>query len=65
MDIARSEYDVPLWELVDYQGPQLREAEGDSGCVSVQTLNSLARTQPDIVASVLADWIDSRPALPR
>ena len=65
MEYLENQNDVPIWELVEYEGPQLRESETEAGSVAVQTLNTLARTQPNVVASVLADWIDSRPTLPR
>jgi hypothetical protein len=53
-----------LRETLEFHGPQLAETPACSAA-SVQSLSALARTQPSLVASVLADWINSRRAAPR
>jgi hypothetical protein len=57
--------DVPIFEMLEYRGPQLRETSADGDLTSAEKLNSLAHTAPDVVAAVLADWIDARPGMPR
>ena len=57
--------DVPLGETVEYRGPHSRETTNETKETSVKTLNVLARVEPSLVASVLSDWIDSRPNVPR
>ena len=54
-----------IGETVEYRGPQIEPSRNETRTTSIKTLNVLARVEPGLVASVLSDWIDSRPNLPR
>ena len=60
-----SENELPIGETVVYRGDSRREVTNESKETSIKTINLLARSEPSLVASVLSDWINSRPNLPR
>ena len=65
MDQFFSDDDITIGETVEYRSTQVETTPEETRNTSVKTLNVLARVEPGLVASVLSDWIDSRPNLPR
>ena len=65
MDQFFTQNDTPLYETLEYRDSQGEVSPIEARHTSVKTLNVLARVEPGLVASVLSDWIDSRPNLPR
>ena len=61
MQNQHESHNIPLRDLVEYDGPQLQESSTNS----TEQLNLLARTEPALVASVLSDWLEASPAMPR